>query len=406
MFQGFRSSLRFLSGVPVLARSRDGNVAIMTAFALMLLVPLAGGAVEIQHQSALKLEMQDAMDAAVLAGIRAGNGYNTAASTYFEASLPDHEGIRVTSAFSGGPASVTGTAQGVYDTSFLKMLGIPSLTIHATATAVQSQSATCVLVLDDTASQAFLANSKAQVEAPECEFHVKSTARPAAILNKGVDLDVSRLCIEGDNIIDNGATVTRLEKSCQTVSDPYAGNLPTPATGCQFNGRNYDGNVSMTPGVYCGHFNFNNCVKVTFAPGVYVIKDGGWNVNGGKWEGKGVTFYFADTSKIQFNSDIDADLSAPTTGTYQGLLFYEADGLSQSNFIFNDSHANGLDGLIYLPSRNVIFNSGSKAKGHRLTIVVKSLILNDTRWTLEAPTTPVAGVAALAGGSGSPYLAR
>ena len=80
--------------------------------------------------------------------------------------------------------------------------------------------------------------------------------------------------------------------------------------------------------------------------------------------------------------------------------------MSQSDFIFNDSKANGLDGLIYLPSRKVTFHSGSKAKGPRLTIVVKSLILNDTRWTLEAPTTQVAGVAALAGGSGSPYLAR
>ena len=378
----------------------------MTAFALMLLVPLAGGAVEIQQQSTLQLEMQDAIDAAVLAGIRAGSGYNAAATSYFHASLPDRAGIQVSAAFSGGSASVTGTAEGVYDTSFLKMLGIPSLTIHATATAVQSQTSTCVLILDPKASQAFLANSGARVTAPDCEFQVKSTAKPAAILNGGVDLAVARLCIQGDTVIDNGAKVTGLTKSCQTVSDPYAGKLPVPATGCQFTSRNYDGNVSMTPGVYCGWFNFNNCVKVTFAPGVYVIKGGGWNVNGGKWEGNGVTFYFADTSKIQFNSGIDAAITAPTTGTYQGLLFYEADGLAKSDFIFDDSKANDLDGLIYLPSRNVTFNSGSQARGDRLTLVVNSLTLNATKWTLQAPTTQVAGVANLAGGSGTPYLAR
>lgn len=406
MYRRLKPNFRLSSWVSDLLRARDGNVAIMTAFALMLLVPLAGGAVEIQQQSALQLEMQDAIDAAVLAGIRAGNGYNAVATTYFDASLPDRAGVQVTAVFNGGPTSVTGAATGVYDTSFLKMLGIPSLTIHATATAVQSQSSTCVLVLDPKASQAFLANAGARVTAPTCEFQVKSTARPAAILNGGVDLNLARLCIQGDTIIDNGAKVSGLAKSCETVSDPYAGRLPVPATGCQFSSRNYDGNVSMTPGVYCGWFNFNNCVKVTFAPGVYVIKGGGWNVNGGKWEGNGVTFYFADTSKIQFNSGIDALISAPTSGTYQGLLFYEADGLPKSDFVFDDSKANDLDGLIYLPSRNVTFNNGSEARGDRLTLVVNSLILNASKWYLQAPTSQVVGVANLAGGSGTPYLAR
>ena len=68
---------------------------------------------------------------------------------------------------------------------------------------------------------------------------------------------------------------------------------------------------------------------MNFKPGVYVIKGGGWNVNGGSWTGSGVTFYFADTSHIQFNSGISATLSAPTSGTYSGLLFYEPDGLAE-----------------------------------------------------------------------------
>ncbi len=36
-------------------------------------------------------------------------------------------------------------------------------------------------------------------------------------------------------------------------------------------------------------------------------------MNGGLWTGNGVTFYFADTSKIQFNSGMEQRLKAPSS---------------------------------------------------------------------------------------------
>jgi hypothetical protein len=163
---------------------------------------------------------------------------------------------------------------------------------------------------------------------------------------------------------------------------------------CTYSNLNFNGGtVTLKPGVYCGWINFNSNPKVTFEAGTYVIRDGGWNVNGGTWTGTGVTFYFADTSKIQFNSAVAANITAPTSGTYKDLVMYEKSGLARSQLPFNDSNDFNLQGIIYLPSRDVTFNGGSKLTNKKMTIVVNTLILNQTKWDLK-PATGDAGPSA------------
>jgi len=247
-------------------------------------------------------------------------------------------------------------------------------------------------------------NSGGVINAPSCELHVASTATNSAIFNSGSTVNTSRLCLAGTSIIDNGGSHPNLVKGCTVVSDPFAGQLPVPSTtSSNCNGGNYNGgSVTLTPGVYCGWYNFNNAPNVTFQPGLYVIKGGGWNVNGGKWTGTGVTFYFADTSKIQFNSGVNATLSAPTSGTYAGILMYEATGLSITQFIWNDSSGHQLTGLIYLPSRQMVMNAGSNATTDYLTMVVDTLTMNTSTWTVAAPAIKtIAGAA-----TGGAYLTK
>ena len=53
---------------------------------------------------------------------------------------------------------------------------------------------------------------------------------------------------------------------------------------------------------------------------------------------------------------------------------------------------------MYLPSRDMTYNSGSDARGDRLTMVFNTLILNDTDWKLESADGQR--------GSGGPRLVR
>ncbi|MBW8880092.1 MAG: Tad domain-containing protein [Asticcacaulis sp.] len=385
------------------------------AICLVVVVAAIGGAVDMMNASGLKRDMQDAMDAAVLTGVRASSGQMaSSASTAFSrnakvgvasASQSYSSSSSSSSAASSSVVSTTLTGTATLDspTLMMKLIGINDLAVSVKSVAVGTTTAVpsgapCIYVLDPSGSQALLVNSGAQVTAPTCEIHVKSTANPAAIFNSGSSLNFKKICVQGANVIKNSVTVPNLSTSCSAQGDPYAGTLPTPSSStCTYSNLNYSAATqAMQPGVYCGWFNFNNSsATVTFAPGVYVIKNGGWNVNGGTWKGTGVTFYFADTSKIQFNSGISADLSAPSSGTYKNLLMYEASGLAKTQFVLNDSVANKLTGLIWLPSRELTLNAKSGIQSDALTIVVWRLILNNTTWTL----TPLSGTSSSSNGS-------
>ena len=371
-----------------------GNVALITAIAFVAVVGIGGATLDLSAQLNAKQNAQDAMDDAVLAGAGASSASaTTAASQVFyqninpklTVSAPQFSSANSTS---GGKTvdTFTGTASGQIQPQFMRLFGVSSMSFNVTSTAVSTSGASpCIYVLDPSSAQSLLVNSGANVQAPNCQIDVASTGNPAAIFNSGSSLNFSEVCVQGTQVLQNSTSVPNLKTGCATSADPYAGTLPTPGSStCTFSNLNYStSSVSLTPGVYCGWFNFNNSsASVNFAPGVYVIRGGGWNVNGGTWTGSGVTFYFADTSKIQFNSGISATLSAPTSGAYANLLFYEAPGLSKSAFIFNDSVANNLTGLIYLPSRDVTFNAKSGVASDALTMVVWQLILNNTTWNL------------------------
>jgi hypothetical protein len=303
--------------------------------------------------------------------------------------------------FSTKQRSVVGQASATLDALFLGIIGLPSLTVRAEAEAVMAESARpCITLLDPTASQALLVNSGAKLMAPSCEIHVRSTASPAAIFNGGTSLDVARICVAGSRVIKNGGWTGNVETSCKASEDPFAGTLPTPPTSSctDFGGVRSGRAARFRPGVYCGGINFNGSVDVNFEPGLYVIRGGNWMVNGGDWTGSGVTFYFEDSSRIHFNSGVKAELSAPKDGPYRDLLFFEKPGLGRSQFLFDDSRGNTIDGIMYLPSRDMTYNSGSDARGDRLTMVFNTLILNQTNWNLEPAESQK--------GSGGPRLVR
>ena len=379
-------------------RDRGGNVALMFA---MLAVPLTlsvGVGIDYGLAASAHTKMQSALDAAVLAGAVASSSKTQAASIavaqqIFKADALDlGAGAAATFTFDAGGA-LTGSASYTVNNLFGGFTGGAATHVGVTSKASPGAgSPVCILLLDASASPGLLANSGANISAAGCEADVKSTGNPAATFDSGATISTAKLCIQGAQILDNGGTHPHLVTGCSTASNPFVGALPAPAstscTGPYANGGNYNGGaVNLSPGVYCGWFNFNGAPTVTLAPGVYVIKGGGWNVNGGTWSGAGVSFYFADTSKIQFNSGMSLTLSAPTSGTYAGILFYEPDGLALSPFVFDDSVAESLSGLIYLPSRNLTFNSTSNLSSQQLTLVADTAIFDTVNWTLTPSTT-------------------
>ncbi|WP_164477581.1 pilus assembly protein TadG-related protein [Pannonibacter phragmitetus] len=388
------SAVRSIVGrIMRLRGDRRGNVVVIFALLALPLIAAIGVAVDYGYAVTVRTQLQAAADAAVMAVAREVSqtrDQSKAAELGATVLQANQENWLISSdaavhAVRFEPGSVQVTVSARVETHFLRVLGRNTLEVSVLAEAGLGGANPCIIVKSPSASQAFVVNGGVNIAAKECEIHVWSTASPAAILNGGSSINAARICLRGDRIIHNGGTYSNLERNCSPLADPYEGRISAPAsTQCtQWHGNFNGPSVSLSPGVYCGWFNFNGSPSVTFQPGLYVIKDGGWNVNGGVWRGDGVTFYFADTSKIQFNSGMDIVLSAPKSGPYADILFSEKPGLSSSQFIFNSTVRENFKGVIHLPSRDVTFNASSDVQGEQFLLVANTLVLNSINWVLK-----------------------
>lgn len=389
-----------------LRRDTTGNIAIIAALGAIPMILAIGIAVDYTRAASARSDLQEAMDAAVLAGARDGTaGWATVANAMFTSSLSTKDFTLATSSFSqDASGNYVGTANGTVKTTFAGLVAVQTLPVSATATAAVKAASdkVCILLLNTSATPGLLLNSGATINAPNCQVHVKSTGNPAVTFNASTTLNTKKTCIAGANTLDNGGTHPNVSKSCTTVSDPFAGTLPTPSSAtCTYSNVNVNGGTyTASPGVYCGWINLNSAPTVNFQPGVYVIKGGGVNVNGGTWNGSGVTFYFPDTSYIQFNGTVKLNLSAPTSGTYANLLMYEATGLSKSSFTMNATNGATMTGLMYLPSRQLTLNSGASVSSNSLTMVLDTLTVNQVNWTLDSSAKSIAASSSSSGSAG------
>jgi hypothetical protein len=156
--------------------------------------------------------------------------------------------------------------------------------------------------------------------------------------------------------------------------------------GFRSSNQNYSGANTLSPGVYCGTFNFNGTGSLTLNPGLYVFKDAIWNLNSG-WTvtGNGLIFYLnSEKSGIQINSGVNADISAPTSGAYADILMYEPSGLPRSPMVFNGNAGHRFKGLFYLPSRDAIFNGVSSVSSESITLVFNTIILDTLDWKFHS----------------------
>ncbi len=386
-------------------RDAAGSTAMIFAVAVPVLMLMLAAAVDYGRAQLAATQMQTAADEAALAALGTAQAGRTAlAASVVQAALSTRSDLSTAPpvATTNADGSVTVTVTGDLDLTLARLLQ-PSVRLSRTATAYRASAAgdVCVLVLDPASAQSLLLNSGASINAPSCEIDVASTGGPAAIVNAGVTLNIRSLCVKGASVLENGGHNPVVSTSCATASDPFAGALPGVSVGgCTVSNMNYAGATTLYPGVYCGTFNFNGTGTLNLNPGLYVFSNAHWNLNSG-WTlaGTGVTFYFSDASSwVQVNSNARINVTAPTSGTYANILMYEPAGLARSSFSIDGSAGHALSGLIYLPSRNVTFNSVSNVTSESLTMVFNQLILDNVNWSFSSSAWKIPGSVSAAGG--------
>lgn len=203
----------------------------------------------------------------------------------------------------------------------------------------------------------------------------------------------SKVNVVGNVSIGSNSSITPTAVTgAPTFTDPLAG-LDAPSDGtCQTppSPSNND-NVTISAGTYCGDLNVTGHAKLTLNPGLYIIKGntstGGLSVGGqATINGSGVTIYI-ETGTISFAGGASSNLTAPTSGNWQGILIFQARGDTTGASLAGGA-SQLTSGVIYIPSAGLTFNGGSSNNSQAATIVSNTFTVTGNSYIQSSATSP------------------
>jgi Flp pilus assembly protein TadG len=341
-----------------------GNVATIFALTLPVVVGGAGLGVETSYWYYSSLKLQAIADAAAYAGaLEKVQGSDTAAITAAATSSAASNGlgggtIIVNTPPTSGPNTAKKAVEVILnqnlDRMFTSIFTQTKVPERARAVAlITDASNACMLATDPSASQAVLFSGSTSVKLSGCVIMSNSIANDAIKVQGAAGLQADCLISAGGMVLNNPVTTVCKAPITQALpaADPFA-SLPAPASSgsCQ----NVNGGKStqtIQPGTYCNGMNLNG--NVTLSPGVYVVQ-GNLKINAGAVvQGSGVTIYMAGSNTVSMNGNATVTLSAPTSGTYSGVLFYGDRTGTAAQSTFNGTATSLLTGAIYFPRQRV-----------------------------------------------------
>ena len=379
-------------------RSASGGIAISFAMALPVLLGVVGLATDYAVMTKVRSELQDAADAAAMAGAREiplamSNAKQVASAVQaFAAYRLTQNAAATASDLAGRNLSMTVdvlpdfTAVKVsiseqWQPFFMHFVDktVTPITVTSQARFV-GHANICVLGLAGGGTSVFL-DKNAKLTGNNCGVFANSTGSSGLKVGSGAVLTSTINCSAGGVSVSGSVTPAAIT-DCPPVENPLVNRTPVTVGGCDFNGVILD-SVSRTinPGVYCGGLTIKGTAKITFNPGIYVIRDGGLSVSGqADVSGTGVGFYItgAATNTI-FTANTHVSLKAPVDGPMAGLLFFEDPKLKvKLKHKISSDDARVLLGTIYFPVGGLVVDAKQPVadKSAYTAIVAQSLELN------------------------------
>lgn len=358
----------FLARLAGFRRHQGGNVGITFALSAVPLLSLSG--IALDYTRALKSEhmLQTAADAAALSAARQGNYSDQQRRDMAEAMFEAHmsaNGLKDTVTPQIGVSGQTINIDIALDvpTTFARLAGQSSFRVAAHAQAIASNGmvtggTACVLALNATASDAFSINGTTDYKAVDCSTYSNSTASTSLRAVGVASAEATAFYTAGEV-----SGESRFEPPPLVDQPPLANpleDLPEPSSSaCSSNAKGTSlkkGSHVLNPGTFCGGLKLQAQAVVDFNPGIYVIKNGQFEISSGASAyGEGVHFHFVGSgATLKVRGGADADFKAPTTGTYAGILFAQEPDASPGDV--SDVQGGGtvrLVGALYFPTQQV-----------------------------------------------------
>jgi Flp pilus assembly protein TadG len=371
----------------------EGNMLMVAAGLMPLIVAAGAVAVDTTQWVLQKRELQRAADSAALTGAMAKFQSMSVDSAVAE-SMSQHSHITL----SGSPGIENGPASGPFagnatavrvnlqrrgSVSFVSMFRSDPVLINATATAAATPYPKyCMLSLveDNTAGFHFEGNVDLNLD---CGLATNSNGSPAMTVagSSGTITTTEVSAVGGLTQYPNFQGSPTFMQGQPAQPDPYK-NLPIPpATGCRNapNGQN----LNLTPGCYSGPLDIT--ANANFAPGTYVINGGMLRFGGnGTITGTGVTFILtgptpASVAKLVIDGGARVTLSAPTSGTYEDVLFYQnrtapafTNGTENINTVTGNSNLS-ISGTMYFPNQQLRYTGGGSLRSSCTRVIARRI---------------------------------
>ncbi len=254
-----------------------------------------------------------------------------------------------------------------------------------------------IYALDPTAGGALSLSGNAGINTPG-NVVVNSSSTSAILASGNATVTAAAVQVVGGVSKSGNAKVTKTGTPAAT-GDPLATLTAPSTTGLtNFGSVSLSGNSSQTlnPGIYSQIAASGNA-KLTLNSGVYVIKGGGLTVSGNAGiSGAGVLIFNAGSNypntggtygSIALSGNGTFSLSAPTTGTYAGIVVFQSRDNPQALSLSGNAVA-GLTGTVYASEAQLVLSGNGQLDD---TLIVDMLSLSGN------------AIAQLAAGSGTAY---
>lgn len=396
--------LRSIPFLRKLVKSEKGNVLILVGLSMPLLVGLAGLGTDTIQWTLMKQQLQRSADSAALNGAYAkaqSENVTTNANLDLTKTLDGFQGVGITvqnapttGTFAGNTRAVRValTYSEALPFSSLFLSNPPTISVEAVA-AVLNNGDYCVISLEDTNTTGVTFSGSSIVD---LGCGVASNASGTAAVSASGATRVSATPIAAVGNVppsSNYQTGTVLVPYSIPQRDPFASladptsSLPNPCNGGNLRVRSNQ-NITINPGCYSS-IDVQGTVRMN--PGTYYINGGNFSTNSqSNITAIGVTIVLTGTGssigQVDMNGGANIVMSAPTSGTYKGVLFYMDKDAPFRDNKFNGGASGSFLGAIYMPSQQVTLQGNSTFTTDCLQIVSRRVVMTgNTTITNDCP---------------------
>jgi hypothetical protein len=369
--------MRALSWLKDLFSSERGNVLVVGAAVMPLLIGSAAFAIDTIQLSVWKRQLQRAADSSAIAGAYAlaveddthDAIHRDLDKNHFPV-LSQEEGIAV-EPWGDFNQTVRVVLTATRTPPLMSVFTDSPATLVAAARAALVQDGTfCMVSLYDGTDAGIDANGGADVTLG-CGMKSNCTGTSCVTSGGNSSITASPIAsvggLRGDS--QNFVQPTKLQPYSAVQADPFAYLAdPVVPPSCSSEALTVD-NVPTTSGTYCF-----SAIDVKPSDVLNLPPDSTFIVNGGDIDfqgnvsGTGVTFVMTGTNgqagDLKINSQAELDLSSPGSGDYKGVLFYRDRRASNIEIKINGGADSKLTGALYFPSSDITFagNAGMDVK--------------------------------------------